>query len=123
VETSSSGVIPSAVNSGDHTAVQNAVSLDHRGEKTVAKVLVSMKIFPSDVTVDLKMLKEKIQRELPEGTSVIQFAEEPVAFGLVALIAHVTVPEDKPGVLDEVENKLRKIDEVNNVETFMMRRW
>jgi translation elongation factor aEF-1 beta len=89
----------------------------------LAKVLVSMKVFPSDVTVDLKMLKEKIKRELPEGTSVIQFSEEPVAFGLVALIAHVTVPEDKPGVLDEVENKLRRIEEVNNVETFMMRRW
>jgi translation elongation factor aEF-1 beta len=89
----------------------------------MAKVLASVKIFPTDITVDLGALKEKIKMELPEGTSVIQFAEEPVAFGLVALIAHVTLPEDKTGVLDEVENKLREISQVNNVETFMVRRW
>ena len=89
----------------------------------MAKVLASVKIFPTDITVDLEALKEKIKMELPEGTSVIQFAEEPVAFGLVALIAHVTLPEDKSGVLDEVENKLREISKVNNVETFMVRRW
>src|SRR3989304_8991862 len=76
------------------------------GDKTVAKVLASMKIFPTDITVDFGALKEKVKKELPEGTTVIQFAEEPVAFGLVALIAHITVPEDKPGVLDEVESRL-----------------
>jgi len=89
----------------------------------VAKVLASMKIYPTDITVDLQLLKEKIKKELPEDASVLQFAEEPVAFGLVALIAHISVPENKPEVLDEVENKLRKIGEVNNVETFSVQRW
>ena len=93
------------------------------GDKTVAKVLASMKIYPTDITVDLQLLKEKIKKELPEDASVLQFAEEPVAFGLVALIAHISVPENKPEVLDEVENKLRKIGEVNNVETFSVQRW
>ena len=93
------------------------------GDKFVTKVLASMKIFPTDVTVDLVSLKEKVKKELPEGTAVIQFAEEPVAFGLIALIAHITLPEDKPGILDEVEGILRKISDVNNVETFTVRRW
>jgi len=88
----------------------------------MARVIVSMKIFPSDVTVDLGLLKQKIERSLPEFASVHRFAEEPIAFGLVALIAHIVIPEDKPGGLDEVEKFLRGIDEISEIETIMVRR-
>jgi len=88
----------------------------------MARVIVSMKIFPSDVTVDLGLLKQKIERSLPEYASVHRFTEEPIAFGLVALIAHIVIPEDKPGGLDEVEKFLRGIDEISEIETIMVRR-
>jgi len=88
----------------------------------MAKVVVSVKIFPSDITVDLGLLKQKIERSLPEYASVYRFVEEPIAFGLVALIAHIVVPEEKPGGLDEVEKRLRGIDEISEIETIMVRR-
>ena len=88
----------------------------------MSKVLVSMKIFPSDVAVDLGILKEKIQKELPEYASVYKFVEEPIAFGLVALIAHITVPEEKSGGLDEVEKRLRKIAEISEIEALTVRK-
>jgi len=88
----------------------------------MSKVLVSMKIFPSDVAVDLGILKEKIQKELPEYASVYKFVEEPIAFGLVALIAHITVPEEKSGGLDEVEKRLRKIGEISEIEALTVRK-
>ena len=88
----------------------------------MGKVVISFKIFPSEATVDLNLLKEKIKKGLPEFASVHGFAEEPIAFGLKALIAHIIFPEDRSGVLDEVENYLLKIKEVSQIETIMVRR-
>jgi translation elongation factor EF-1beta len=70
----------------------------------LAKVLVSLKIFPSDVDVDRESLKE------------------PIAFGLVAIIAHVLLPEDKAGGIDEVESNLKKIAEISDFQTLTVRR-
>ena len=69
----------------------------------MAKVVISYKIFPSEVTVNLDLLKEKISKNLPSYASVYGFVEEPIAFGLVALIAHIIVPEEVPGGLEELE--------------------
>ena len=88
----------------------------------MAKVLVSLKIFPSDVTVDLEDLKKKIEDCLPDFASVYKFEEEPVAFGLVAVIAHLLLPEDKAGGLNEVEEALKKVDGIGNLQTLTIRR-
>ena len=88
----------------------------------MAKVVVSLKIFPSDTSVDLNVLKTKIEKSLPKYASVHKFAEEPIAFGLVALIAHIVVPEETGGGLDEVEKVLKRMDEISEMETLMVRR-
>jgi translation elongation factor aEF-1 beta len=89
---------------------------------SLAKVLVSLKIFPSDVDVDRESLKRNIEKTLPNYASVHQFEEEPIAFGLVAIIAHVLLPEDKTGGIDEVESNLKKIAEISDFQTLMVRR-
>ncbi len=88
----------------------------------MANVVISFRIFPSEATVNLNLLKERITKGLPKFASIRDFAEEPIAFGLNALIAHITLPEDRSGVLDEVENYLLKIGEISQVETLMVRR-
>jgi len=88
----------------------------------MANVLISFKIFPSEATVDLNLLKEKIKKGLPEFASIYGFGEEPIAFGLSALIAHVIVPEERSGGLDEVERYLLEIEEISQIETLMVRR-
>ena len=88
----------------------------------MAKVLISYKILPSEVTVDLNLLKEKIKKELPEYASIRKFAEEPIAYGLVALIVYITIPEEKPGGLDELEKSLQNIEEISQIETLMVHR-
>jgi len=92
------------------------------GEEKMAKVLISYKILPSEVTVDLNLLKEKIKKKLPKYASIRKFAEEPIAYGLVALIAHITIPEEKPGGLDELEKSLQNIEEISQIETLMVHR-
>jgi len=88
----------------------------------MAKVLISMKIFPTGTEVDLNQLKQTIERSLPKDTSVYGFGEEPIAFGLRALIAHILVPEEKSGSLEEVENILQRIEGVSQIQTHMVRR-
>ena len=88
----------------------------------MANVLVSMKIFPCDVNIDLEDLKKTIKDRLPDFASVYRFEEEPIAFGLVAIIAHLLIPEDKAGGLDEVEAALKNIDEISNLQTLTIRR-
>ena len=88
----------------------------------MAKVLVSMKIFPSDVDTDLDLLKNKIEKALPSYATVYGFDEEPIAFGLVALIAHILLPEDRSGGMDEVESILQGIEGISQLEPQMVRR-
>jgi elongation factor 1-beta len=86
-------------------------------------MLVSLKIYPEDITIDLNQVKEQIEKSLPKDSSVRKFAEEPIAFGLKALIAHILIPEDKQDSLEKIENTIKQISGVSNVETFMMQRW
>jgi len=88
----------------------------------LARVLVSLKIFPSDIDVNREVLKRQIEKSLPLYASVYQFEEEPIAFGLIAIIAHILIPEDKAGGIDEVESSLRKIEEISDFQTLMVRR-
>ena len=86
------------------------------------RVLVSMKIFPTGIEIDREVLKKDIEQTLPDYASVYQFEEEPIAFGLVAIIAHILVPEDREGGIDEVESSLKKIDKISDFQTLMVRR-
>ena len=89
----------------------------------MAKILISYKILPTEVTVDLERLKQKIKETLPEYSSIYTFAEEPIAYGLTALIAHIIIPEDKPGGLDELERTLQKISDISKIETLTVHRF
>lgn len=88
----------------------------------MGSVVVSYKIFPVDITVDFDELKKKIENSLPEFASIYGFGKEPIAFGLNALIVHIKIPEDKSGVLDKVEEKIKKISEISQVQPGMVRR-
>jgi len=103
------------------------IQKDHKGwmesEITLAKVLVSLKIFPEDIAIDLDQLKQKIEKIIPQDSKVLRFNEEPIAFGLKALIAHILIPEERQEELEKIENSIRQIQGVSNIETFMMQRW
>lgn len=89
----------------------------------MAKMLVSMKIFPEDIVINLEDLKKKIEQTIPPDSKVLRFNEEPIAYGLKALIVHIIVPEEKEDELEKIETGIRQIKGVSNIETFMMQRW
>jgi len=88
----------------------------------MARILAAIKIFPNDANIDLNALKAKIQSSLPAGSTVQKFEEEPVAFGLVALIAYVVMPQDAGGQMDQVEESIRSVDQVSQIEVLRVGR-
>jgi len=81
----------------------------------LAKVIAQIKIFPTETTVDLVELRKKVEAGLPAGTSVARFDEEPIAFGLVALVARVAMPEQE-GQMDKVEEALKSVENVGEIQ-------
>ena len=79
-------------------------------------------MFPEDPAVDYNVLKERIKSLLPSYASVYRFDEEPIAFGLVAMITHVLFPEDQDGAMDKVEAILKKVPGISQIEVLMVRR-
>jgi len=81
----------------------------------LAKVIAQIKIFPTETTVDLVELRKMVERALPAGTAVARFDEEPIAFGLVALVARVAMPEAE-GQMDKVEEALKSVENVGEIQ-------
>ncbi len=88
----------------------------------MSNVMVSVKIFPADVIGDMNELKETVKKTLEGKASIYKFEEEPVAFGLVALVAHILMPEDAQGRMDEVERRLKGIEGISEVQVLVSRR-
>jgi elongation factor 1-beta len=117
-----SGAVRNAVASAAPTSARNAASQDHRSGLDLAKVMVSIKIFPSDIVADMNGLKQTITKSLEGKATIYKFDEEPVAFGLVALIVHILMPEEASGIMDEIEGRLKSIDGISEVEVLVSRR-
>jgi len=88
----------------------------------MGSVIITYKIFPTDIVENFDELKKKIESQLPEFSSLEGYGEEPVAFGLKALLVQMKFPEDKTGILDELEKKLEGIEGVSQIQTLMVRR-
>ena len=84
--------------------------------------LVVYKVFPEDIVENFDDLKVKIKGILPEFAAVEGWGEEPIAFGLKALLVQIKFPEDKSGLVDEFETALAKIPGISQAQTFQVRR-
>jgi len=83
----------------------------------MGEVLVGLKVLPKDVDVNIDSLETEIKKRI--GPSKI--VREPIAFGLVALIVSIIIP-DAEGYLQNVESKIREIDTVGEVEVIEVAR-
>ena len=86
------------------------------------QVVAALRILPEGVEVDLNKLKEAIKVGLPTSVSIHKYEEEPIAFGLVALIAYVLMPEKESDIMDRVEKAIKNVKGVSEIEVLMVRR-
>ena len=85
-------------------------------------VVVTYKVFPEDVMDSFDELKKQIERCVPSASNLEGYGEEPIAFGLKALLVQVKFPEDITGLVDSFEKKIEEINGVSQVQTLMVRR-
>ncbi|MEM4725775.1 MAG: elongation factor 1-beta [Nitrososphaerales archaeon] len=78
-------------------------------------MLVRVKVLPDDITVSLDELTEKIINKLPAGSSLLKKVQEPIAFGLSALILDIKIKESE-GVLDTLEASIKDVEHVSQVD-------
>jgi len=79
-------------------------------------VAAKIKIMPESVDTDLGELKEKIKGVIPSGADLHgDVVEEPIAFGLKALIVTLIV-NDEEGGTEPAEEAFAKVSGVENVQ-------
>ncbi len=87
----------------------------------MGKSAVQYKIMPESLDVDLKNLEKEAKETIEKMGGVFSASEEqPIAFGLKALIVSLAYPEEKE--IDELGNALGDISGVSSVEMIDYRR-
>ena len=81
----------------------------------MGEVLTTMKIMPDSPDVDLEAIKKTIEDSMPEGAKLHDMKEEPIAFGLVAIIINF-ITDDGEGGSEPVEEMVSAIEGVASIE-------
>jgi elongation factor 1-beta len=80
----------------------------------MGKVAAKVKVMPQNPEIDLDELQERLEESLPEGAKIRGFERDDVAFGLVALLPTVVIPDDAGGT-EAVEEAFGNVDGVESV--------
>jgi elongation factor 1-beta len=87
---------------------------DHRVRSFMANLLVRVKIMPREAEIKPQQVVEDI-RKLNPTIEIRSTKEDPIAFGLVALIADF-ITDDEAGAMDSIENSIKKSELVGEFE-------
>lgn len=89
----------------------------------MANVVITLKLMPEDVEVDLDALHREAKKTIHRyvGKGEIRAEQEPIAFGLKALRLTFVMDESKGG-LDPLEDILRNLEGVQSVQVVDVRR-
>ncbi|MFC6941844.1 elongation factor 1-beta [Salinirubellus sp. GCM10025818] len=81
----------------------------------MGKVAARLKVMPQSPEIDLDALQDRLENSLPEGAKISRVDRDDVAFGLVALLPTVIIPDDAGGA-DAVEEAFSQVEGVESVK-------
>ncbi|WP_227131376.1 elongation factor 1-beta [Halorubellus salinus] len=80
----------------------------------MGKVAAKIKVMPQSPEIDLDDLQDRLEDSLPEGAKINGVERDDVAFGLVALLPTVIVPDDAGGT-EAVEEGFAEVEGVESI--------
>lgn len=87
----------------------------------MAKIIITFKIMPEDLEVDLNRMENDAKDLLNKYGEVGKTEREKIAFGLEAVII-ICIMDESKGSTDFIEDNVRNIDGVQSVEVTDVRR-
>ncbi len=83
--------------------------------------ILTIRLMPDSTSVDLKKVRDDVDKVVKKIDGIFHSSrEEPIAFGLKALVIIVAIKEDKSP--DVLETALGKIENIQSVEVTDVRR-
>ncbi len=83
--------------------------------------LIKIKLMPTSPEVNLEEIKEKAKEIIEKSKGErCAFEEEPIAFGLKAVIVSFDIDESQE--IETLEKELREIENINSAQVIDMRR-
>lgn len=77
--------------------------------------MVRLKVLPADTDVKVNDLLESVKSRLPAQMDIVNIKEEPIAFGIIAVIIDVKM-EEKEGAMETLELAVSSSAAVSNLE-------
>ena len=87
----------------------------------MARLLLVVKILPTEVEINLDNLVESIKSSLKDGIELKEYTKEPLAFGLEFIKAQFTL-DDAEGQMNSLEKTVSDTDGVSEFEVLNMSR-
>lgn len=88
----------------------------------MANVLITFKIMMESPEIDLATVESAATKTITDyGAKVLKAEQEPVAFGLKA-VKLIIIMDEKKGDTEPLENKIKEIQGVRNIEVTDIRR-
>ncbi len=78
-------------------------------------VMLVYRIMPEDPEADLDAIKAEVESIAEEYGTYKGSSQEKIAFGLMAVISTVVIP-DEGGIVDEMEDRLKDIEGIQSAE-------